>query len=1538
MRSSATMFCVVAVMLLLLAVPAGAYLQTLSDDGGEGSAVVAPARGWPGGGYFPNHDPDYILLSITNNDYRAYTAGDTPVFPHGYYIKYPCFNADGTKLAVVARTKIDGVSDPYEVWVCDYDATTHTISNPAQVTSTGGTGDVAENKMCSWSRTNPDLLMFLEAHITQPNPIKTYDFSSSTFATLYDPALDTNGFDATNPGFYAQDDTKIIVGSGYNTGSDRILLFDGTYPSTTISSLDMNLDPSSSYDGTRVSYYSTNSAYPYPAGSIYAAYSASVWTENVNGWGDPATGNVPGLWAFYSGDSDDELLSLRSDLGWTSTALALYASDGTLISDLTGDAGTDFQWIYANHGWKGPGGEILFRAEEYSHTGYGNNMFLALDPPSVVWVDDSWTGPDNCGGHSWGYDAFSTIQAGVDAVSGSTVNVAAGTYREQVKIDGKSLDLIGPIVGTAVVEAVDVIDRTTYSITQWTGDSRSIDACIGVVGPATVNISGLTVDGRELGPDNFYGVHFFDASGSVTDCRIEDVVYTADPGASRIVSLAASQSDAVASYTIEFSDNVIPNFQKCGILVMGPDFTFTVDGNEITDVPSDIIAGNGIQLSYGATGTMSDNVVQGVGYTGGDWSGSGILLFESGSISMDGDEVLDCETGVAFDDWGWIHVHPSQVALDFVDLNLHDNEWTLGVAVSRDGSDVDVDIIDCIVANSGGDGIDLYGTGADPWGGSYYTGLDNGSLVARISGCTITNAAGDGIWVDDLSGNATNTIDVSVNQTGLSGNVNSALWNGQSDEVDAEYCWWGDPAGPTVVSRDGGTRMAAPRVSPYGADLPEQGESRSVDSGMSRAGDGVHGVVDYTPWLTGNIVCDLDPEYLTAADPTKTVTVKYLGGGSDDVFGYSIKFAWDGAVVSTTTGDVNEGALLSDLGGTFFYAANGIGDEIVVDCALLGSIAGATGPGTLFTIDFTGLAVGTSDIDVEILNVRDQYNNPLSGFYEDDGLLIVDVSVTTIAGVAITNTTIGHTNDYIKDTDGVQVTATVLDDDPTFGAGDIVADLSGFGIVTPANPGSYNWTTGAAVWTIVAPTGVTCSPANGDVWVYVDATDAIGNPAAQGSDDIIADNTPPTAVTNLDAAPGHQKCDLSWTMGTDTYLDGVVVQRNANVGDYPVYPLFVAAWPVVTPYYPATHLLGTNVYTGAAAVATDAVIDRNIYSYQAFCFDIARNYGAAEVAGASADLATNYWLGDVAATMGAWGYNGLVNDADIDKLGFAYHAAPAGSPVDEMDVGPTVHPNYGRLGLPTPDNFVGFEDLMMFAMNYGMVIPRVVPLLSEPVEGQLALSLEQISSDAAGVVELALRLDGNVGDVKGISAVFELDGMEFVSARLSDEMNSPVARTFLWAGDNQIDLAILGTDVSIGGSGELARLTFQATSDEYGVGFASATLRGVENGMMDAGLEGYISKDDIPATFRLVQNAPNPFNPMTTIAFNVPHESRVAIRVYDVSGRVVRTLVDGVTEPGRHAAVWDGRNDHGESCGSGVYFCVMETPEYRGSHKMMLLK
>ncbi|MCK4681363.1 hypothetical protein KAT82_09555, partial [bacterium] len=350
----------------------------------------------------------------------------------------------------------------------------------------------------------------------------------------------------------------------------------------------------------------------------------------------------------------------------------------------------------------------------------------------------------------------------------------------------------------------------------------------------------------------------------------------------------------------------------------------------------------------------------------------------------------------------------------------------------------------------------------------------------------------------------------------------------------------------------------------------------------------------------------------------------------------------------------------------------------------------------------------------------------------------------------------------------------------------------------------------------------------------------------------------------------------------------------------------------------------------------------NIYYYQAFCYDIARNYGSAD-AGAR-DLATNYWLGDVADGWGAWGYDGNVDDDDILKLSGCYGTVnPVTYPGDsECDIGPTVHPDWHRLGLPLPDDEVEFEDLMVFAMNYGVVAPRVVPFLPEEYDASpLAVTLGVAEGSD---VSVALRLEGNVSEVKGVSAAVSYDPSElaFVSARLTDDMLSPIGEVFFWYGDEEgrvlMDVAVLGTGVTIGGSGDLAILTFRSLAGGYQLEVDSARLRDVDNIDLDARLGGYASGGDLPTVFRLVQNAPNPFNPKTTLAYHVPRESEVTIRVYDVAGRSVRTLVDGMVEPGRHAAVWDGTNDGGEAVGSGIYFCTMEAPDFHDSRKMTLLK
>jgi hypothetical protein len=96
------------------------------------------------------------------------------------------------------------------------------------------------------------------------------------------------------------------------------------------------------------------------------------------------------------------------------------------------------------------------------------------------------------------------------------------------------------------------------------------------------------------------------------------------------------------------------------------------------------------------------------------------------------------------------------------------------------------------------------------------------------------------------------------------------------------------------------------------------------------------------------------------------------------------------------------------------------------------------------------------------------------------------------------------------------------------------------------------------------------------------------------------------------------------------------------------------------------------------------------------------------------------------------------------------------------------------------------------------------------------------------------------------------------------------------------------------------------------------------------------------ARARLYQNHPNPFNPSTTIAYTVPGPStsrhNVVLRVYDVRGGLVRTLVNGPVEGGRHEAAWDGTNNRGEQVSSGVYFARFASGGYSDVRKMVLLR
>ena len=96
----------------------------------------------------------------------------------------------------------------------------------------------------------------------------------------------------------------------------------------------------------------------------------------------------------------------------------------------------------------------------------------------------------------------------------------------------------------------------------------------------------------------------------------------------------------------------------------------------------------------------------------------------------------------------------------------------------------------------------------------------------------------------------------------------------------------------------------------------------------------------------------------------------------------------------------------------------------------------------------------------------------------------------------------------------------------------------------------------------------------------------------------------------------------------------------------------------------------------------------------------------------------------------------------------------------------------------------------------------------------------------------------------------------------------------------------------------------------------------------------------LPASFALGSNFPNPFNPETKISFEVPAgwTAPVTLRLFNVQGQLVRTLLEGVMTPGQHSVLWNGKDERGQHVASGVYLYQVISGDYRAVRKMLLAK
>ncbi|MBA7710594.1 hypothetical protein ES703_119539 [subsurface metagenome] len=94
----------------------------------------------------------------------------------------------------------------------------------------------------------------------------------------------------------------------------------------------------------------------------------------------------------------------------------------------------------------------------------------------------------------------------------------------------------------------------------------------------------------------------------------------------------------------------------------------------------------------------------------------------------------------------------------------------------------------------------------------------------------------------------------------------------------------------------------------------------------------------------------------------------------------------------------------------------------------------------------------------------------------------------------------------------------------------------------------------------------------------------------------------------------------------------------------------------------------------------------------------------------------------------------------------------------------------------------------------------------------------------------------------------------------------------------------------------------------------------------------------LPNIYDLLQNCPNPMSITTKILYQLPRTEKVSLKIYNVAGQLIKTLVNELKKPGYYTAYWDGKDERGKKSAGGVYFYRIEAGDYMRTKKMILLR
>jgi hypothetical protein len=309
----------------------------------------------------------------------------------------------------------------------------------------------------------------------------------------------------------------------------------------------------------------------------------------------------------------------------------------------------------------------------------------------------------------------------------------------------------------------------------------------------------------------------------------------------------------------------------------------------------------------------------------------------------------------------------------------------------------------------------------------------------------------------------------------------------------------------------------------------------------------------------------------------------------------------------------------------------------------------------------------------------------------------------------------------------------------------------------------------------------------------------------------------------------------------------------------------------------------------------------------------------------------DYLLGDVSGVNGVG--DNTVNAADASALGFAYGSTPTAANA-YLDFGPTE--THTPDGIPHPDDFIGFEDLIIYSMNFNKgPSPQLAAVPAAADRDELAIDAPP-TAQAGETFTVALRMRG-AGDLRGVSTQLGWDAAvaEPVSVQRGGMVESQDGVMFS-AGPGSVDVALLGRDrPGLSGEGVLATVTFRAkAAGDPHVGIASVDARDVSNQKMN--LQSHAPSTPITTAF--APASPNPYKRTSTFGFSLSKAGPTELAIFSVDGRRVKTLVGGVRGVGAYRVAWDGTDDTGRPVQSGLFFARLVTLEGRFTRTVVRVK